>query len=371
VVEGGHQRTLPHIHAHTHTRTHTRTRRCVHVFASPLTAAQFCAAPCGLVCVPALHPCKRTRLGSDGSAPAAHSDGRCACVCLRMRVCLCVCVGLQHRVRFTLHFEQTCVRVPASPPPRRGCAQHLRLRRGTGTGPHRRAPRCCGAAWAIGSGAVDPHGPPFGSTSIPCRAGYRAAADTVPCGIPRRSRYRAVRDTAPWGVRWPCTGALAPSRSLAVVRWQLRGVGLRIQRVPRRKVPPAGRAECPGQYAHVHSCTAPRARTHARARMRRRRLHTSRAAPRTAAAAACVCACGSVAMVCDGAVVAFVELSSVFGVRGMSSNIGGPADVIVMLKQVRAYTALIGIPSTGVPEWLPLPDAPLRVITTLRPNGYR
>ena len=63
-------------------------------------------------------------------------------------------------------------------------------------------------------------------------------------------------------------------------------------------------------------------------------------------------------MVCDGAVVAFVELSSVFGVRGMSSNIGGPADVIVMLKQVRAFTALTGIPGTGVPEWLP-PPSPL------------
>jgi hypothetical protein len=66
-------------------------------------------------------------------------------------------------------------------------------------------------------------------------------------------------------------------------------------------------------------------------------------------------ACGSVAMVCDGAVVAFVELSSVFGVRGMSSNIGAPADVIVMLKQVGS-TALTGIHGTDVPEWLPPPS---------------
>jgi hypothetical protein len=37
---------------------------------------------------------------------------------------------------------------------------------------------------------------------MPCRADYRAARDTVPCGIPCRPGYHAVRDTVPCVI--PC-----------------------------------------------------------------------------------------------------------------------------------------------------------------------
>jgi hypothetical protein len=45
---------------------------------------------------------------------------------------------------------------------------------------------------------------------IPCRVGYRAVRDTVPCGIPCRVGYRAVRDTVPVEAPRPCSRLRAP-----------------------------------------------------------------------------------------------------------------------------------------------------------------
>ena len=56
----------------------------------------------------------------------------------------------------------------------------------------------------------------------PCRAGYRAARDTVPCGIPCRAGYRAVRDMMPsrspadsLGLAGPAPPAFRPAASFA------------------------------------------------------------------------------------------------------------------------------------------------------------
>jgi hypothetical protein len=71
--------------------------------------------------------------------------------------------------------------------------------------------------------------------------GYRAAWDTVPCGIPCRAGYRAVRDTVPCGI--PC-----PLRVPLCVC-----VGWRADALDSVRVVPLGWAPCQGRSPHART----------------------------------------------------------------------------------------------------------------------
>ena len=93
---------------------------------------------------------------------------------------------------------------------------------------------------------------------IPCRVGYRAARDTVPRGIPCRAGYRAARDTVPCGI--PCRAGYRAVRDMMPSRSPADSLGLA------GPAPPAFRpgasfaaasrdtAACAGGFAGLASC---------------------------------------------------------------------------------------------------------------------